>query len=152
MAVAIMLYGCNNHDKILEKIDNIKRDKLVIPLAEMAIFQHSYASDTISVKDGDIKLVFYVSEGQCQSCYFSQLVKFGNKNRERLKANGAVVICIFEVNKRNSLLIDDILCDAGIKGLVFKDTCGAFLKANKRVPPNNEMYHSFVLDKENNVP
>ena len=38
-----------------------------------------------------------------------------------------------------------------IKGAVYKDTCGAFLRANPHLPKDNEMYHSFVVDEENNV-
>lgn len=151
MAVVITLCGCNNQDKILEKIDSIKQKRLSIPVAEMEIFRLSNTSDTISAENYSIKLVFYISEKQCQSCYFSQLVKFEDKNRERLREKGLAIICIFEAKGDNSLVIDEILCDAGIKGIIYKDTCDAFLRANPHIPKDDEMYHSFVVDEANNV-
>lgn len=149
--LSALLFSCNCNDKILENIDNIKQNKLAIPLTKLSCLERSCTKDSVCLENYRTKLIFYISETQCQSCFFSQLVKFEKENRHRLKKKGVAVVCIFDVSGKNSAFIDDIVYDAGLNGIVLKDSCGAFLEANSQVPKEGEMYHSFVVDEKNNV-
>lgn len=148
--LSVFLSGCRHGSNITNEISAIMRHKLEIPQVCMKTFRDMSPSDSINYSNG-IKLVFYISQKQCQTCFFSQLVKFENENHRDLKHNGMEVVCIFESNNDNKVSLEDILYDAGLECTIYIDTCKAFLKSNPNIPKDKEIYHSFVIDSANNI-
>lgn len=144
--VLAFFYGCSH---IKEDIKDIMEHNLSIPQNEM--ISYSWSSQLDSVRTPNIlSLIFYITKEQCQSCYFTELVKYERSNYEELKKNGVRIMYIIATDKLNKKKLEDELINARIKGVAFLDTCNVFLESNPHIP-EKELYHTFVCNNEGKI-
>ena len=146
LLVLAFLYGCSH---IKEDIKGIMEHNLSIPQSEMISFSWSFQLDSVRTPN-NLSLIFYVSNEQCQSCYFSELIKYERNNYELLKKKGIRILYIISTDNLNRESLEHELINARIKGTVYLDTCNVFLESNPQIP-NNELFHTFVINKEGKV-
>lgn len=140
------MLGCTN---ITEDIKTIKQDTLNIPQKKM--INYIWSSRLCSSNSlYPHSIVFFISNERCQSCYFSKLVAYERNNFEVLKRKGVKFIYIFSSEVHNVESLKNEILNSRINGTVYIDTCNAFLNANPHIP-DNELYHTFVIDKSGKV-
>lgn len=142
----LIICGCGD---ISKQIREIKADKLSIPKHELVTWSQNGRSDP-RADSTLLSLLFYVSEEQCQSCFFSQLVKYERENYESLACQGVGLVYIFSGMNIDKDILESELQTARIRGDAYIDTCGAFLHTNQHIP-DNPLYHTFVVDNNGNV-
>ena len=104
-----------------------------------------------SIIDYNIKLIKYVEIYNCTDCQIGQLSEFNNETSCSELAKKIPIIYIvklFNTKEINELYLK--LCRKRIKGDVYIDTCNAFISANPQIP-DNELFHTFVINKEGKV-
>ena len=94
LLVLAFLYGCSH---IKEDIKGIMEHNLSIPQSEMISFSWSFQLDSVRTPN-NLSLIFYVSKEQCQSCYFSELIKYERNNYELLKKKGIRILYIISTS------------------------------------------------------
>ena len=146
LLVLAFLYGCSH---IKEDIKGIMEHNLSIPQSEMISFSWSSQLDSVRTPK-NLSLIFYITKEQCQSCYFSELIKYERNNYELLKKKGIRILYIISTDNLNRESLEHELINARIKGTVYLDTCNVFLESNPQIP-NNELFHTFVINKEGKV-
>ena len=142
----LILCGCGD---IPRQIREIKAHKLSVPKHELM----TWSQDERYNAGADatfLSLLFYVSENQCQSCFFHQLVTYERENYESLADQGVRFVCIFSIKNIDIDILGSQLQTNRIRGDVYIDTCGAFILANQHVP-DNPLYHTFVIDNDGNI-
>lgn len=144
--VLVFLYGCSH---IKEDIKDITKQDLSIPQNEMISYSWSSQLDSVRTPE-NLSLIYYITKEQCQSCFFSELIKYERKNYEQLEKEGVRILYIIATDSLNIKSLENELINARIKGIVYLDTCNVFLESNPQIP-NNELFHTFVINKEGKV-
>jgi hypothetical protein len=88
------------------------------------------------------------SESECTRCKMKELSLIEQnktKNYNQIKTKYIVPCKQKEIKNLYKLF-----CDYKIDGEIYFDTCNAFLSANPQIP-DNEMYHTFVINNKGNV-
>ena len=144
--VLAFLYGCSH---IKEDIKDIMEHNLSIPKNEMVCYSWSSQLDSVRTPK-NLSLIFYITKEQCQSCYFSELIKYERNNYEQLKKKGVRILYIIATDSLNIKSLENELINARIKGMVYLDTCNVFLESNPHIP-KNELYYTFVTNSEGKI-
>lgn len=142
----LLICGCNN---IPKQISSIKAHKLSIPTHEMVAWSPDTSGEP-TTNSRHLNLVFYVSKEQCQSCFFSQLIKFEHENYESLANQDVSLVYIFDAQNIDREILEEELRSTRTRGHIFIDTCRTFLNMNKHIP-DNPLYHTFVADNSGNI-
>ena len=156
LLICIILLSCNSTDKIKREYEQIVSDTICLCLNQMLAV--SYDDDDIAhVKSNCMsnrtkKIVVFADTTLCTSCYIKQMPNWYNLiNFVKRKYGDSVEFC-FIINSREQEL-EDILRTLKYVGFdypSFVDTLSVFRKVNKNIPDNN-LFHSFLLDESNNV-
>lgn len=95
-----------------------------------------------------VKLVFYHDSIECIDCTYKRNLRYINENKALL--NNVRIISIYRINSENSDAVYHKLCNLRVSSEVFFDTCGIFRGVNPKIP-QNKLYHTFVLNKNNRI-
>ena len=100
------------------------------------------------VDEKDIRLVFYLDSVGCMNCQLSEMLAYAKLNEDIFRK--IVLIYIFSVKHSHTDFLYRELCKQRVEGEVYFDTCNAFMMENPMFPLNKK-FHTFALDKKNNV-
>ena len=100
--------------------------------------------------NSSVRLVHYMESNNCTECTSMEI-----KNMDEcIELCGYIadvqpvfILRIYSDEKNNAL---DKIYRQRIKGVLLVDTCNAFLSANPHIP-DNELYHTFVIDNDGKV-
>lgn len=148
----LLLFACEPaKDKIRKNIEEMQSTQIVFPLDEM---QHckrdSSLSDSCLWKYAKLKLVHYIDSSQCTSCYMKKIDEKYNELYRLEKDTKNQFSSIFIIEQRGN----DDNYKKHISKLysltMYVDTMHVFAKMNLKIP-QEPMYHTFLLDENNNV-
>lgn len=137
----LFLNGCGNGHNIFE---NIVNTTLVIP-------QNTYVINEYDGLEHDLlKVIYYINENECNTCQLSYLFTTVKSNRQFLEENEIGLNCVIEskdvMNIENYVKYNVDFWN----GHIYIDTCKVFLNKNPQIP-DNELYHTFVINNEGKV-
>lgn len=148
----ILLFACDpSKDKIEKEIELMKSAQICIPFDKMQICKKdSSFSDSCLWKNAKLKLIHYIDSSQCTSCYMKKIEEKYNELYRLEKDTKNQFSSIFIIEQRGT----DNNYQNHISKLfsltMYVDTSRIFAKENPNIP-SESMYHTFLLDENNNV-
>lgn len=145
----IGLNACNRRvKKINEKLKEFVSEPINIETHEFI----RYCSDpTYNVCDDSVnfRYVCYLDSSECTPCALKSAYLWNEEiSRFTKDKNHFSVFYILSTKKNKDLQVQ--IKESGFCQNVYIDTCGVFAKRNPHIP-NNTMFHTFLMDKNNNI-
>ena len=143
----ICFAGCNNEQKKVE--NNLKR--MTSQHISLGLNEMQCRRMPISRKSSSYKMVVYIDSTECTPCSLNKL-RFWNPLINLAKRENIKIDYIFIVAPKPSEM-DDINLELSVTDLqssIYLDTAYVFRKRNSSIPNENK-YHSFLLDKNDNI-
>lgn len=145
--ICVLLLGCTNYtDNIICKTKRFKGVHVSLPLDKMELY---VKEKTITHREDINKLVVFVDSTECSTCYTKKMETWyylldtlQNKNFE--------ILVIFSPKKNDCSYIKSKLKYLKVDFPIYLDSIGAFVKNNPHIP-DESIYHTFLLDKNNKV-
>lgn len=152
--VCLFLAACDSSkDKIKRNIEEMSSTPISVPLDEMKCLTHDSIQDRAPWKYAKLKLVHYIDSVTCTSCYLTKIMSVKNLFQKEKESNYKfynIFIVDPRSNKRSLLKLKDQYDNNVIPSTIFIDTAHVFIDANSKIPKET-MYHTFLLDENNNV-
>lgn len=151
-SVCIILFCCIMCSCRQQYIDEIKQmysHPITLNLDNMEKLSKETSltgSDTLR----NFSLISYVDSSMCTSCTLNQLEKMNQKMYELNISNKVNIINILSPSQKDIKNIKLIYEDSEIKCDIFVDTCNYFKTNNSHIPDNN-IFHTFLIDKKYNI-
>ena len=137
--------GVHNRDTDLELVIS---SHIHLPLSEMEKF---YNNRLIDNQESTLyKLVHYVDTKSCSICELKALYQWDDLLINNNLKKYVRVYCIIDMRTQNREDLINALNETYFSQDVYLDTLGVFLKHNDNIP-SNQLYHTFFLDKNDNV-
>lgn len=148
VSIILIFFSCGKPDNYSE-ISKLICQHINIPENKLDRHNCSYYNDTLSsIKE--YTLLMYFEGITCASCELKELSDIENNNRHDELWNSLRKLYVFNVNPESANNLYVNICRQRIENDVFFDTCGIFRSTNPIIP-DSKMFHTFVLDRENNV-
>lgn len=135
------LVSCNNEQQDIEFKEFLDCE-IQIPNTDM------FTMNRMVYSRKAIMLVKFFDEGSCRDCVLKEIALNDLYNIDSCSDVGWLYI--FETPSDNVKRFYNQVLDAGIRGVVYLDTCKAFVKANPKFP-SNKLFHTFVINDEGKV-
>ena len=148
LVVACSLTCCSNKHAIRDKIALMKSSKIDICLDSMMCVTKSTDIDENLSKP--FRLIVFVDSSSCSLCEIRKIWKWEAFLKEKERSNFIGLFVILETNRKKMADIKETLESDGISCPVYLDYKFSFLRNNPHVP-NNHLFHSFLLDKNDSV-
>jgi len=144
--VALTTICCQNHSEN-DEVNFIKKLKVSIPHSKLYKVKCSqYEFDNNS----DASIVHIIDEYGCTGCKISELARV-EKTQEMLFESKIIrSVYIVSAPTEDFDAARALLKKYRLRSLTYIDTCNAFLSANPHIP-DNEMFHTFVINNEGKV-
>lgn len=140
-------YSCSSKKGDAQKtLVEMSKHKVVLPLEEMGCF-HS-AVDTVERKEVvpmKYNFVHYVDSSQCSPCALDRMYHW-NKLIDDYSKKGVNFVFIIEPKKEQIEDVHFAIEFSGLRNPVYVDSLYAFRRQNSFLP-EEQMYHSFLLDR-----
>lgn len=150
LAVSFCILSVTGCKKNIDKeIRDFVASSVVVPYDKFDKRICSHFTDTLSATK-DYRLVCYLDSSECQTCKFSQLVNMEKEHINMPEYQDLEFLYIFNVGKDDTEALYRSLCRSRIEGIVYFDTLNVFMKNNPHIPQEN-IYHTFVIDKKGKV-
>lgn len=149
---ALFCSACHEKNERIKKLETelhqFKEKAITFPNNLQAnIFDEKMLPDTTLLRR-PLKMVVYVNQSGCEDCKLRALLPiymFILENEHLM--NFAVIIILHTANKDTP---DYMLKEMRFRRTVFYDLDGSFERLNPHLP-NDEQFHTFLLNKENKV-
>lgn len=151
----ICLSACDySKDKMRKSIVKMRSHPISLSLEKMECLSNDSLIDNAPWTYAKFKLVHYVDSVQCTSCYLQKIKKQHNDLLliEKEFNNNFYNIFIVDPRSNKSSLIKlrEEYENNETPSTIFIDTAHVFIDINTNIP-NEIMYHTFLLDKNDNV-
>ena len=150
--VVFLLSSCNSSNKkMLEAIELMQSTPISIPYNQMACWSSDSLLNTTPWIHAKLKLVHYLDSAMCQSCYLQKAVQYRilfQLEEETKNEFCNVFIITPDENVKKKLAIE--FYASMLPPTIFVDSTNIFKRVNKNIP-SGELYHTFLLDENNNV-
>lgn len=100
--------------------------------------------------DTTFKLIHYIDSASCSICELKVIYQWDNFIYKNEVTSSLEYYFIVDARKYNKEQLTDALSETYFSQDVYLDSLGVFLKHNTNIP-SNRLYHTFLLDKNNNV-
>lgn len=142
----------NKHDTIVATIMEMGRHKTILPTSEMMCWKSdSFGNYSDSIDCCKLKLVVYADTTNCSLCFLNHMSIWNDFLPLEKKYNGAIrFVFIIEARHNESNSLYNQLNSTGLNHPIFIDEKLVFRKLNPHIPKET-IYHTFVLDKNNNI-
>lgn len=152
--IAVLFSAC---DSASDRMKNVMRKMRSVPVNLSLDKMECWTTDSILLvcpwKHAKYKLVHYVDSTTCSTCYLQKMALQEELfSMEKETDNGFYNIFVVDPAKNNSN-IQRLKLEYDNKKLpstIFLDSGGVFSKENPNIP-KEFLYHTFLLDKKNNV-
>lgn len=148
IVTVFFIIGCRGAYKKDANLELLMSSPIYLPLSEMEKFNNNSLEDN---QEATLyKLIHFVDTQSCSICELKALYQWDDllikNNIDKL-----VQLChIIEVGNHNREDLMKAISETYFQGEVYLDSLGVFLKHNTNIP-SNRLYHTFLLDKNNNV-
>ncbi len=143
-----LFFGCGHQSD--DAISQFTRSIVNVPYQKMDKRICSMFYDSIRNYNSDIRIVHYLEMNNCISCELINLAQKEFLNYDSEICKNVSFCYIVQTSPQHSLDVYKQFCKERIQGTVYLDTCNAFMEANPQMP-DNEMFHTFVINREGKV-
>lgn len=143
-----VIFSCKDN-KMETEISEFCKHQVSIPSEKMIRKYCSHFRDSSALRQ--FTIVDYTEAEDCSNCSVSKIAAL-ERESETVAENGckASFVHIVRVHPDYADMIYKELCYTRIRGLVYLDTCNAFVEANPHLP-SSPMLHTFVINESGNV-
>lgn len=152
-SVLTSCHSTNKYDEIVSTIMEMGRYKTILPTSEMKCWKGDSSSGNYSdsIEGNKLKLVVYVDTTDCSICFLNHMNLWNDFLPLEQKYNGAIrFIFIIEARQNEYIDLYNQLSYTGLNHPIYIDEKLAFRKLNPHIPTET-IYHTFVLDENNNI-
>lgn len=140
--------SCKN-DRIEKELEDFYASRISLPTNRMIKKDCSLYHDPML--DSSFVLVKYIEVHSCFDCQINQLAQFDYEAYNNgLSKRIPIVYLVNTPTELDTSELYNKLCAKRIRGTLYLDTCNIFMEANPHIP-NNPMFHTFLLNKKNEV-
>lgn len=148
IVLIFFMFSCRK-DTVGEKIKSMKEKSITIPLDSMVCWGESYERDALSVDSSLYKWIVYVDSTECSECFLKKMAKWYYLANDEKKTKVKLVFIIQSKQEQYKDLYAKMYI-AHLRHTIYIDTNSCFEKNNPHLPKEH-IYHTFLLDKDNNV-
>lgn len=150
IAIFVLLCSCTDETrKIKCNIEKMRERSMCLPFEKMQPYNKEEISDVLSAKS--YQLIIYVDSTQCSTCYLNTINRWcSTLDSLRNKSDKLTSVFILSSSKKHIKSVKNKLKHLKFDHLIYLDSVGAFAQNNPHIPTES-MYHTFLLDKNNNV-
>ena len=145
--IAVFLFSCNSH--IDSRFRTMVGTTVVVPTSQMKRIKCTKYSGLDDNKS-EMFVVNYIDSLGCISCKLTKKRAEEDMFLEKMQADGLNMVYIVDARFYDKDKVEDMMFDYRFEGIVYLDTCNAFLEANPHIP-DNKLFHTFVINKEGKV-
>lgn len=149
--LSLILFSCSTKDDIKKKIARMIEKPVLIDVEHMLFCRLDSGSHLNNTKKRQFSFVIYTDSTQCSPCFIKGLTEWNDILRlENSNEHDIQFFFIIEPRKNDTGLLLKKIKQSGFKHSVLVDNKSLFLKANPQIP-KEAIYHTFLLDKNNNI-
>lgn len=148
----VFLSACNSSDSIGEKIEQMKSQPVNVDFGKMSCWMNDSAVDVRPWEEkSKLKLIVYVDSALCTSCYIKRMYSWYECLDDTKKYDDFYVYFVFGMKKGE---------ESKYKALNFKlstldhpmyiDETNSLIAGNPQIP-KEPLFHTFLLDENNNL-
>lgn len=130
-------------------INSLKSRQVQVSKDKMNIIHSSGLENSVENKYS-ARFIHYIDEKYCSICELKTMYMWDSFIQDHTILNNVEFIFIVYNSKYNKNQIEDAINLNYCEQTIYLDTLGVFLKENSHIPLDKK-YHSFLLDKNNNV-
>lgn len=152
LAMCIGMSSCElSSQKTKHIVGRMYSTPISIPSDKMLCWKNDSIKENKYWQNAELKLVHYIDPDRCTSCYLEKTVKHSKLLLlEKETSYKFVNIFIAAPNKKGLKNLKMAHAENNLPPIVFVDTAHIFVKFNPSVP-SESIFHTFLLDKNNNV-
>lgn len=152
IVICCFLSACNSQKRELqEKVEKLQSVAIDIPYDRMGCWTSDSIMEISPWKKAKLKLIHYVDSATCSTCYLNKIVTYEQLFRmEKLSNNEFYNIFIINPSNIAKKRLETDFHDKLIPQTIFVDSANVFTEVNPNIP-SESMYHTFLLDENNNV-
>ena len=147
----LMFTGCTEQKKQIEdNINKMLNHKVIVPYYKILMYKGPHTLYDYSMAE-PLNLVVYVDSTECSSCYLGNILKWESMlDTLRINYDFVRTTILFAPSKIKKDSFFEKLKNTKFKYPLYIDTCNIFSKTNEDIPMD-KMYHTFLMDEDNNV-
>ena len=148
----LLFSSCNSFKNDVEtKIKQMQSEPISIPYDKMECWSTDSIKSEQPWNKAKIKLVHYIDSVQCSTCYLSNLMRKGDvfQLEEKYGEKFYNVFIITPNDKALKKLTYEYI-EHELPATIFIDNENRFVEQNPNIP-QEQMFHTFLLDEKNNV-
>ena len=148
MVAVFFIIGCRGAYKKDANLELLMSSPIHLPLSEMEKFNNNSLEDN---QESELyKLIHFVDTKSCSICGLKSLYQWDDLLIKNNMGKLVQLCYIIEAGNHNREDLINAINETYYQGDVYLDSLGVFLKHNTNIP-SNRLYHTFLLDKNNNV-
>lgn len=145
----LFLLGCTNSSRIDEFAQTLVSRPIKIPYEQLDMRLCSHFPDTI-ISNKSLRIINYIDSLDCQSCKMMGYVKYEKLYGTDKRFSSVEFVYIVSTTMELEESLYETFCNSRVDGIVFFDTCKAFIQANPQIP-EHPLFHTFVLNDMDSV-
>lgn len=154
LACMLSSISCNDIGRIKKEIERMQQRETYLCLSEMDLYTVEDDEKEIrsSFETSLMKLVVYVDSSVCSSCLIKNMYHWYDviDKVERRYHGKLKVVFVFNPPKKQSRMLEYAYRNSAFSYPIFVDTADVFKRMNFHIPNDNK-YHTFLLDKQDRV-
>ena len=149
LLLLLLLMSCDN--KIAKDINQIKSEKIIIPLNDFTCWKNDTLVDFTqfqNISKYPFKYIVYIDSSLCSTCNISQLYHWNEFINKYDSIDFYFILA--PKNKSEAKILPKYLSRSQLELPIYIDEHFAFLNKNPHIP-NNNMYHCILLDRNDSA-
>lgn len=144
--------ACNSQKKELQdKVKKVQSAAISIPYERMVCWTSDSVRSVSPWNKAKLKLVHYIDSASCSTCYLQKAATDELLNHmESLGSNDFCNVFIVTPGDKARKRLETDFREKRLPRTIFVDTANVFIGENPNIP-SESMYHTFLLDENNNV-
>ena len=148
----ILLWSCQNSKKTEceELLRDMQSTPIMLPLDSMMYVDNNNKS---TIHNNSYRILVYNDSRECSECSWKHMYLWNDYVKLCDEQNydvGFIFIIRVDDYSKDYAKLCDVMKMIGFKSSYYIDTLGVFECVNKHIP-QSDIYHTFLLDKDNNV-
>ncbi len=145
----LSLNACDSRvDKINVKLQELCSEPIKFNTHDFVVVCNN-PTYKICVDSVEFKYVCFLDSSECTSCALKDAYRW-NDYISMFESNSKQISFLYVLSTKPSRDVMLQIRESGFCQNIYIDTCGVFAENNPHIP-NNMMFHTFLLDKNNNV-
>ena len=154
LVICIIISACDySKEKVLKNMEEIRSIPISISYDDMKCLTPDSIAEKKPWIKAKLKLIHYIDSLQCSTCYLQKVAMHDELFRIERESNYEFYNIFIVDPRSNNTSIAKLTAQYSNKELpttIFYDSAHVFFDANPQIP-KEIMYHTFLLDENNNV-